>query len=361
MENIKHENIRITASEMGALWNTYMIESLVHHVFSYYLNHVEDQDIKNMLVILVNETRDSVKLLESVFKQEKLPVPRGITSEDIVPDAPRLFSDKYYLIYTKSMARFAATMFSLAYTQSTRSDLRQFFRHYVNRITIVDQQLTELLLSKGIYTRPPAIPIPNKVDFVKDRSFFSSFIGRKRPLTALEITHLFFGAQSNAIGKALMIGFSQVAQAKELKQYFTRGKEIANKFMELFNKILVTEEISISPSFDSEVMASTQSPFSDRLMLFHTNLLNSGGFGTYGMAFSASPRLDLALLYVRVMFQVGLYSKAGANLLIKNGWMEQPPSAPEHNALSMYHKEKSLIPQPAKKPIDEKHDDNSNE
>ncbi|MBU2700142.1 hypothetical protein Ga0466249_001234 [Sporomusaceae bacterium BoRhaA] len=248
MENIKHENIRITASEMGALWNTYMIESLVHHVFSYYLNHVEDQDIKNMLVILVNETRDSVELLESAFKQENLPVPRGITSEDIVPDAPRLFSDKYYLIYTKSMARFAASMFSLAYTQSTRNDFRQFFIHYVNRLTIVDQQVTDLLLAKGV------------LDFVKDRSFFSGFFGRKRPLTALEITHLFFSAQSNAIGKALMIGFSQVAQAKELNQYFTSGKVIANKFMELFNKILVTEEISIVPSFDSEVMTSTQSP-----------------------------------------------------------------------------------------------------
>jgi len=360
VENIKHESIRPTASEMGALWNTYMIESLVHHVFSYYLNHVEDQDVKNMLVTLVNETGDSVELLESVFKQENLPVPRGITSEDIMPDAPRLFSDKYYLIYNKNMARFAATTFSLAYTQSTRNDLRQFFRHYVNRLTIVDQQVTELMLAKGIYTRPPAIPIPTRVDFVKDMSFFSGFFGRKRPLTAVEITHLFFNAQSNAVGKALMLGFSQVAKAKELKQYFIRGKEIANKFMGLFNEILVTEEMSITPSLDSDVTASTQSPFSDRLMLFHTNLLNSGGFGNYGVSFSASPRLDLALLYVRVLFQVGFYSKAGANLLIKNGWMEQPPSAPDRHALSMYHEDKSLIHQPAQKPINRKND-NSNE
>lgn len=362
MRNINHENSRLTVSEMGSLWNTYMLESLVHHVFSSYLNQVEDKDIKELLQANVDMTRDSLALLDLTFKQENLPIPRGITSEDIMPDAPRLFSDTYYVIYLKSMARFATASYSLAFTQSSRSDIRQFFSHYINRLILVDQQVTELMLTKGIYTRPPAIHVAQKVNFAKNKSFFSNLFGRKRSLTALEITHLFFSAQSNAVGKALMIGFAQVAKAKELTQYFTRGKKIANHFVELFNKILATEDISIAPSLDSEVMTSTQSPFSDRLMLFHANLLNSSGFANYGLAFSASPRLDLAFLYARVLFQVALYAKAGANLFVKNGWMEQPPSTQNPHIHSVHHhNSKSLLSQPAKKPPQQPKDDHSNE
>jgi Protein of unknown function (DUF3231) len=360
MNSYCHKDIRLTSVEMGFLWNTYMIESMVHHILIYYLKHVEDRDVEQLLVVWLEETNDSLNLLKTLFQKEGFPVPVGITSEDIMPNAPRLFSDKYYILYSIHMGGFALQTYSLAFAQSSREDIRQFFKHYVDRLMIVNQRITDLSIAKGVYSRPPAIPIPTKVDFVKDKSFFTGFLGKRRPLTVLEITQLFYNAGANAVGKALITGFSQVTKSEEIRNYFIKGKSIAEKFIELLNKVLLSEDVSIVPSYDSEVMNTITSPFSDKLMLFHINLLNSGGLGSYGTAISASPRLDLALLWVRIMFQAGLYGKTGANLMVENGWMEQPPIASERNIQERY-KKGGEIPQPAMKPMEGKNQNDRDE
>jgi hypothetical protein len=48
-------------------------------------------------------------------------------------------------------------------------------------------------------------------------------------LLALEITNLFHNLQTNAIGKALITGFAQVADTEDARDYFKRGKVIATK------------------------------------------------------------------------------------------------------------------------------------
>jgi hypothetical protein len=333
-----------------------MIESLVHHLIIYYLQHMEDQDLEKLYAVWQAETKDSLVFLKALFRKEGIPVPVGITSEDINPHAPRLYSDKYYILYAIHMGRFAFQTFCMAYTQSSRADIRDFFRHYVERLMIVNQRITDLAIAKGVYSRPPAISIPTEVDFVRDRSFFTGFFGKKRPLTVLEITHLSHNAETNAVGEALITGFSQVAKSAEIRNYFMKGKLIAEKFIGLINKVLLRENISSQPTYDSEVISSAISPFSDKFMLFHINLLNSGGLSSYGAAISASPRTDIALLWIRVMFQAGLYGKNGANLMIKNGWLEQPPTASKRD-IQPHRKSREMIPQPALKPTEDSKDE----
>ncbi len=324
---------RITSVEMSVLWDTYMIESLVHHMFTYFINNVEDLKIKDMLKILIEETRDSLNILKTTFKKVKMVTPRGITSEDIKLDAPRLYSDPFYIIYTKNMAQFALTMYSLAYVQCSRNDLRELFSHYINRLVTVDKQLTEIMKTKGFYVLPPFIPLPDEVDFVKKNSFLNDFMGDKRPLTVSEIKHLFYNAKSNALGKALLMGFSQVTKSKKLKKFFDDGKEISSKYYRTLTDIIINEDITTPASYDGEVTDSTESPFSDRLMLFHVNLLIGGGFGNVGMAMSQSPRRDLSALYAKILVEVGTYADDGIKLMIKKGWLEQLPSAPDRESL----------------------------
>lgn len=335
MKDIKNQiqDNRVTSVEMGVLWNTYMIESTVHHMFRYFLNNVQDSDIKDMLIILVEETKDSLELLKITFEKNGLALPRGTVSEDIIPDAPRLYSDTFYIVYTKNMAQFQLMIYSLAYTNCSRRDLREFFKSYLNRLVIVDRKITELIKSKGFYVTPPFIPVPDKVDFIKRKSFLTDFIGDKRALTVLEITHLFFNAQANALGKALLMGFSQVTKTKRIKEFFDNGKDISKKYFQNLTSILINEDISIPPSYDGEVTDNIESPFSERFMLFHVNLLVGGGFGNYGMAISQSPRRDLVALYIKMLTETGSYADEGVKLMIKKGWMEQPPSAPNRDSL----------------------------
>lgn len=324
---------RLTSAEIGYLWHAYRSESLVHHVFVYFLKHMEDPIIKPILTNLVDATKDVLHLLKSVFIKEGFPLPRGFTSEDINLNAPRLFSDNFFIPLFKAMAKVSLQFFTIAYTESSRQDMRQFFRDCLDRLVMHNQQAADLMQVKGTPVPPPYIPVPDQVDFVKRKSFLAGFTKDKRPLTATETNIIFFNAQSNALGKALLLGYSQVVKSTEIKQFFTRAKNLSNQYFADLTKILLYENITVPPSYDNEVTDSTEAPFSDRLMLYHSNFMFSLGMQNFGTALSMSPRHDLAAMYGKMLLQIGSYANDGAKLIIKNEWMEQPPLAPDRDAL----------------------------
>ncbi len=332
----KTQEPSLTSAETGALWQAYISESLVHHIFVYFSKHMEDPIIKPTLINLVDATKDFLSLAESVLTKEGMPVPRGITSEDINLNAPRLFSDNLFIPLLKAMGRVSLQFFSLSYMDSSRKDLREFFRDGLDRLVMHNQQAAELMQVKGTPVPPPYIPMNDKIDFVKEPNFLTGFFGNKRPLSVLELNNIFFNVQSNALGKALLLGYSQVAQSKEIKQFLLKGKKLSNKYFTDLTKILLQENITVPPSYDAEVSDSTEPPFSDRMMLFHCNFITSLGLQSYGMALSTSPRHDLAAMYARMMAEVGAYADEGAKLIIKYQWMEQPPLAPDRDKLASH-------------------------
>ena len=72
---------------------------------------------------------------------------------------------------------------------------------------------------KGIFVRMPFMNYPTKIDFVKKENFLTGGLGRKRSLLSIEVTHLITNAYQNEIGRAICIGFSQVAQEQVLREY----------------------------------------------------------------------------------------------------------------------------------------------
>lgn len=141
-------------------------------------------------------------------------------------------------------------------------------------------------------------------------------------------------ANRNAISEAWVTGFSQVAQSKEVRRYFERGRDLARKRHEIFQSLLRDEYLSGTMNYTSEVMDSTASPFSDKLMMYHTSFLAAPVIGQYGISIALSPRRDLATHYARLLTEMGQLSEDGANIMIKNGWMEQPPKAPDRKELA---------------------------
>jgi hypothetical protein len=101
-----------------------------------------------------------------------------------------------------------------------------------------------------------------------------------------------------------------------------------------FNTILTKEDLSSPKTWVSEVTNSTVSPFSDKLMLYHIVTLVSSAVGYYGAGLSVSQRRDIAAEYTKFMAEVGLYAEDGCELLIKYGWLEQPPLADNRQTLA---------------------------
>jgi hypothetical protein len=165
------------------------------------------------------------------------------------------------------------------------------------------------------------------VEFVHKKHFLAGWLGDQRPLTSIEIAFLFFNLQKNVLGTALLTGFCQVASEKHVSQYMDRGAAIARHHCQVFSEFLKLANLPIPMTWDSMVTKSTESPFSEKLMMFHTTALNSAGIGHYGASLGASPRRDLAAAYSRLIIEVGEFSADGAGIMIKNEWLEKPPSA----------------------------------
>jgi hypothetical protein len=131
---------------------------------------------------------------------------------------------------------------------------------------------------------------------------------------------------SNHIGSKLFLSFAQISPHEQVQNWMLRGRDISRKHMRLFTKLLLDSDIESPISPDVAITDSTTSPFSGKLMMFHMGMLSATGTGNYATAASASQRTDLVINYERLSLEVAQYAKDGADIMIKNKWMEQPPT-----------------------------------
>ncbi|WP_338448446.1 DUF3231 family protein [Niallia oryzisoli] len=324
-------NIHLTAAEMAGLWTQYIGDTIVVCMNSYFLEKVEDEEIRPIIEWTLDTAKENISIMQELFQKENFPIPIGFTEQDVNTKAPRLFTDTFILKHLSQLAVFAMTASSAALTVSTRPDVITFHKRILNKGVELQDRTRDLMLKQGIYVKPPTIPIPDKVDFVEKQYYLTGFFGKKRSINSHEITHLYLNTLINVIGKELVTGFAQTAQNEDVKQYFLRGKELAQKYVDSFSNFLTKEDLPAPISLGSAVLDTTASVFSDKLMMFHTTTMVAAGIGYYGTAIAASLRRDLGLKYMSLIPEVALYVEDGANIMIKHGWMEEPPQAVDHD------------------------------
>lgn len=310
-----------------------MADSMSNCVLHYFLAKVEDAEIKPIIEYALGLTEQHVSFKKKLFTNEQFPIPHGFNDEDVNVDAPKLFSDGLMLLYLRQMGISGLGAYSIALASSARIDIRDFFNNNLKTAAELLNKTTTLLESKGLLIRPPYISHPKSVEYVQKESWINGIFGDKRPLNVAEITHLYMNTVTNTIGKALMMGFAQVAKSKEIVDYLIRGRDISAKHIEVFSSLMRDDNLPSPMTWDTEVTDSTAAPFSDKLMLFHTTFLSAIGIGNYGAAIAASTRRDIATDYLRLSAEVGTYADDGAELLVKYGWMEKMPGAIERDAL----------------------------
>ncbi|MFC0214055.1 DUF3231 family protein [Paenibacillus chartarius] len=333
-EHLTRHNIRLTSAEIANLWGAYMGNSMAVCILQYFNKHVEDIEIKEVLEYALSISKKHVSTITEIFEHEKFPIPVGFTDKDVNLNAPRLYSDTFFLNYLHQTTKSGFSLYAIALPNIARSDVRDFVSECIVSLTELYNKVADVSLSKGIFIRPPYITVSHDVEFVESKGFFTGFLGHVRPLNALEITHLYSNILTNALGKALIMGFSQVTKSDEIKEYFNRGKDIASKHLEVFSSMLRKEDLPAPMTWDHDVMDSKDAPFSEKLMLFHVNGLNALGIFNYGAALSGSQRHDIHVEYGRLLSEIGLYAEAGAKLMVKNHWLEQTPLSPDRKEMT---------------------------
>ncbi|MDQ1143650.1 hypothetical protein QE429_000477 [Bacillus sp. SORGH_AS 510] len=329
---------KLTSAELSMLWSTYIGDTMSICVLRHFFETCEDQDIKPIIQQALNYSYDHVSQITDLFTKEGIPLPNGFGEQDVNLQAKKLFSDVTYMRYLQHMGRTGLNSYSLAKSVSSRKDIRALFKQFYSQTEALYDDNAELMQEKGVYIRSPYISYPDKIQYVTERKFLGGLIGAPRPLLGVEIAHLGVNIEVANVAKTLLLGFSQVAQSKKLSDYFKDGYELGKKMVEDFMIKLKEDDNSYPSTWDSTVTNSTDAPFSDKLMLFHTNAQSAIGLGDFGLAIASSFRKDLILGYEGYILKIGAYVKEGANLLIDHGWFEKPPQSIDRESVRNQNK-----------------------
>ena len=333
MKHYNH-NVELTSAEMANLWTQYINDSMSVCFLTHSVKVAKDKDMKEVLEFALRIAEDHIEKITHFFEQENIPIPKGFTvEEDVNLEAPALFTDTFMMVYMHVMTLLGLTGYAGAVATSTRADQISYFVQCNKETMELYKRVVEVMLAKGIYRKPPRVNPPSEIDFIDNQNYLTGWFGHHRPLSVVEISGLSYNMVKVIIKVVLEIGFAQVCQSKDVQKYFLKGKELCEKQFSILSSILSKDDLASPSSWVSEITSSTIPPYSDKLMLNHIVILVAAAIGYFGAGASVSQRRDLAVEYTRLMGQVGLYAEDGAELLIKHGWLEQPPLADDRQKL----------------------------
>ena len=325
----------LTSAEIANLWNLYVNDTMIICFKKYTIAKAEDKQIRTILQKALNISDKRSKDTTSIFSSENLPIPVGFNDKDINLEVPRLYSDTLALYHVLTRTRWALTMVSTALYLATRPDVRKFFQDAIASSAKLNEDATQVALTKGLLIHSPIVSVPQAPHFIERSNYIGSIIGKHRPLHVLSLAHIFLSIQENNFGKALITGFSQVARDPEVKKFFIRGAEIGAKHIKVYSSFLSDEDIPITQSNDSMVTDSTIPPFSDKYMMNHILVASTLSIADMGIAIGQSNRADIVSTYSRLLLEILQYGEDGLIIAIKNGWLEAVPQVVNHKKLAL--------------------------
>ena len=327
-------NIPPTVAEINHLWSTYMAESMACCFQKHIIAKTKDPDYYNVMQSALELSSKNITLIENMFNSIQHPIPEAFGEKDVDSTAPRLFDETYSVMYTRIMTKYILQNHALAFSECTRSDIRQLFYEFIDGSRDIIRRADDVLLAKGSFPKTPYIVIPDRVEFVHDKDYYGSFLGNGRSLNALEISSILAVMDFKVVIRALKLGFAQVVKSDEIRKYFNHGAKLAEKHFNILSSFLEKEGLPSPEIVDYRITDSKASPFSDRLMLFHTTTVIAYILTAYGTGLSRILRKDIVTTYTRLIADILTIAKDGADLLIENGWLEKIPETVNRKTLT---------------------------
>ncbi|MCR8850310.1 DUF3231 family protein [Rossellomorea sp. SC111] len=332
---MEKQDIRLTTSEISALWTTYIKCSALNCFYTHFLTYLEDESVTSLIEDSLNTNLETMQEIGELCILEGFPIPSGFTDKDVDTSAPPLYTDLFALSFVYRGGQVTNSHFTTIVASVARSDVYDFFEKCLTKSLSLYKRSLQLMLKKGIYDRPPKINYPQSTEYITHQaSLLETWLGETRPLNALELSELFFVIERNCIGIILLKGFIQTSRDNEVKEYLKKGRKLSEKQITTFNHILVKDDTFPTYPVSMEVTASSIAPFSEKLMLFFISSSNSVGLSTLCHAITMSTRKDLAVHYMLFVSEIMKYGADGLKLLVERGWMEQPPQQEDRKDLS---------------------------
>ncbi|GEL77298.1 DUF3231 family protein [Tenuibacillus multivorans] len=328
------EELKLTSGEIGTLWGEYVNGTAIDIVNKYMLSIIEDEKIRLLFEDAIKIFGTQKRQIKLFIENEGFPVPYGFTESDLNKDTKRLFSDIFCLHYLNIMTLHGLLGHSTSLSSSVRKDLRHFYESCINDGISMYHRTTELLLEKGHFQRDPYFYPEKNPEFISGQKFINGFFGDNRPLASTEVIALSLNIKKKIMEKSLSIGFSQVTQSKEVRKFLKGAQNASNQQIKSLSKILKGDNLPVPMSWESEVTNSQDSPFSDKLMLYHIGFLLQSSQAYHGSGLATAMRTDLVTTYEKIILKNLTITKEWFNLMTKNKWLEEPPLAPDRKGIA---------------------------
>ncbi|MDQ1144201.1 hypothetical protein QE429_001028 [Bacillus sp. SORGH_AS 510] len=321
----------LASSEIGTLWMTYQQKTMIKHMLKYFIEKADDQAAKKILTDLHEEISPYIEQMAQLFQSEGVPTPIGFTEQDINIEVPRLYENGFDIMFVRMVKEISMAMHTLNITMSYRDDIIQLYRNLTSITQKYYHQCTKYLLEQGLIPRSPYVSTTKNVEFVKDTNYLGGFnpISGKRSLNTVELAHIYHAIESNVTGMQMIFGFAQSAENKDVRKFFTKGGELAQAIIKEMSEVILENNIPVPATAGGNYTTSTLAPFSDKIMMYCISLFCSFSLGGNSVGTAFSLRNDLPAKFSIFMKDIFEYAHEGAKIMIKHGWMEEPPQTVE--------------------------------
>jgi len=328
--------IKLTSSELGTLWMTYISKSARLLIYDLFKDKTIDKEAQDILSACITEVQNVKDGIANIFNNENAVIPLGFDKSDILREAPPLFDDIFNIMFIRQMMKLNfgnnGVFPAMTYMKEV-NDILKLDYDISNKYYMIT---TNYLLGKGVLAKPPSVTMPKKTEFIEDKNYMTGFniFSEKRSLNTIEIGYINEAIEYNIFSMQLLTGFAQVTKESEVKKYFIEGKELSKKIITKLSDTLLKSDIQPVGTWAGKATDSTQAPFSDKLMMYINSLIASTALGFTALGTSFSMRNDLPLKLGLISKDTFYYAKKGAKIMIKHKWMEKPPQMEDRNQLT---------------------------
>ncbi|PLS04291.1 DUF3231 family protein [Neobacillus cucumis] len=328
-------SVPITSAELANLWLAYQEKTMIIRILEHFIEHAGDTE-KPLLQAHYHDSAKAIEQMKDILQKEGAVLPLGFTENDVNKGAPKLYDFLFDIMYLHMMTKVEMSLYALFTGMTYRKDIEDFFIGLTAESQAMNSRCTQHLLEKGVLVRPAYVSMPKEVHFVEDKKYMGGFnlFNEKRSLNTIEVSLIHHAIETNLVGMQLMIGFAQVANDQEVKDYLAKGMKLSKKIEIELGEFLRESFIEPPATHAGKATASTVAPFSDKIMMYNTSLLTSFGLGSNALGGAFSLRMDLPAKMTLLSKDIFAFAKDGGKILIKNGWMEEPPQVEDRTHLT---------------------------
>jgi len=328
--------VQLTSSELATLWMTYIGMSARLLIYEIFKDNAIDKECQNILIGAITEVTNMKNQIENIFNNEKAIIPLGFDERDVIRNVPLLFDDNFHIMFIRQMTKLNYAYNGVYSAMSYMKEVNDILKLNYDTSNKYYMITTNYLLEKGALARPPYVTMPKQIEFIESKKYMDgfSYFSDKRSLNTIEVSYINEAIEYNIFNMQLLTGFAQIAVESNVKKYFIEGKELSKKNISKLSDILLQSDIKSPSTWAGKITESTQTPFSDKLMLYINSLIASTSLGFTALGTSFSFRSDLPVMLGFISKNTFDYAKKGAEIMIANKWMEEPPQMEDRNQLT---------------------------